>query len=177
MYVYDKEVFGRIRSRERREKRELKNEATPTMLLKTHVEKMSVLATPTISMKTSDLSGYSHDIHENKGSYAPGSTAPNPDFSPGLGTVGRSTAIILPPGDVPPPAQRQQFVRRGLARFGVRELAPAFSTADSSAVGSPRRVAASKSGDESPHSKNAASDRRGEKCGLRPLRARRWGSE
>jgi len=38
--------------------------------------------------------------------------------------------------------------------FGVRELAPAFSAADSSAVcHSPRRVAASKSGDEPPHSK------------------------
>jgi hypothetical protein len=48
--------------------------ATPTMLLKTHVEKMSVLATPTIFMKTSDLSRRSHDIHENKGSCAPGST-------------------------------------------------------------------------------------------------------
>ena len=48
--------------------------ATPTMLLKTHVEKMSVLATPTIFMKTSDLSRCSHDIHENKGSCAPGST-------------------------------------------------------------------------------------------------------
>jgi len=36
----------------------------------------------------------------------------------------------------------------GGVAFGVRELAPAFSTADSSAVGaSPRRVAASKSGD------------------------------
>ncbi len=46
------------------------------MLLKTHVEKMSVLATPTIFMKTSDLGRYSHDIHENKGSYAPGSAAP-----------------------------------------------------------------------------------------------------
>ena len=47
------------------------------MLLKTHVEKMSVLATPTIFMKTRDLSRYSHDIHENKGSYAPRSTALN----------------------------------------------------------------------------------------------------
>ena len=47
------------------------------MLLKTHVEKMSVLATPTIFMKTIDLSRYSHDIHENKGSYPPGSTALN----------------------------------------------------------------------------------------------------
>ena len=38
--------------------------------------------------------------------------------------------------------------------FGVRELAPAFSIADLAAVSySPRRVAASKSGDESPHSK------------------------
>ena len=61
-----------------------------------------------------------------------------------------------------------------MARFGVRELAPAFSTADSSAVGSPRRVAASKSGVESPPSKNAASDRRGEKCGLISYDLRDW---
>ena len=47
------------------------------MLLKTHVEKMSVLATPTIFMKTIDLTRYSHDIHENKGSYTPRSTAIN----------------------------------------------------------------------------------------------------
>ena len=47
------------------------------MLLKTHVEKMSALATPAIFMKTIDLSRYSHDIHENKGSCAPGSTARN----------------------------------------------------------------------------------------------------
>jgi len=50
--------------------------------------------------------------------------------------------------------------------FGVRELGPAFSTADSSAVcfsprpvavdDAPRRVAASKSGDESPHSESFA---------------------
>jgi hypothetical protein len=40
--------------------------------------------------------------------------------------------------------------------FGVRELGPALSPADSSAVAHlPRRVAASKSGDESPHSKKA----------------------
>jgi hypothetical protein len=87
MYVSDKEQFSLIRSRERNEERELKNEATPTMLLKTHVEKMSVLATPTIFMKTSDLSQYSHDIHENKGSYPPGSTAPGPW---GLDAGGRS---------------------------------------------------------------------------------------
>ena len=47
------------------------------MLLKTHVEKMSALATPTIFMKTSDLNHDSHDIHENKGSCAPGLAAPN----------------------------------------------------------------------------------------------------
>ena len=42
------------------------------------------------------------------------------------------------------------------AGFGVRELAPAFSTADGSAVGSsPRRVPASKSGDESPQPEKA----------------------
>ncbi len=40
------------------------------MLLKTHVEKMSVLATPTICMKTSNLSRDSHDIYETKGSCA-----------------------------------------------------------------------------------------------------------
>jgi len=45
--------------------------------------------------------------------------------------------------------------RRMVPDFGVRELAPALSTADSSAVGvAPRRVAASKSGDESPHSES-----------------------
>ena len=52
------------------EKGELKMKATPTMLLKTHVEKMSVWATPTIFMKTTDLSRDSHDIYENKGSCA-----------------------------------------------------------------------------------------------------------
>ena len=46
--------------------------ATPTMLLKTHVEKMSVSATPTIFMKTSYLGGLFHDIYENKGSCALG---------------------------------------------------------------------------------------------------------
>ena len=45
------------------------------MLLKTHVEKMSVLATPTIFMKTSDLGRYCHDIYENKGSCALGQAA------------------------------------------------------------------------------------------------------
>ncbi len=77
MYVYDKEEFSWIRSREQGEKRELKNGATPTMLLKTHVEKMSVLATPTIFMKTRDLSRLCHDIYETKGSYAPRSTTFN----------------------------------------------------------------------------------------------------
>jgi len=53
------------------EKGELKMKATPTMLLKTHVEKMSVWATPTIFMKTIDLSRLGHDIYEKNGSYAP----------------------------------------------------------------------------------------------------------
>jgi hypothetical protein len=57
-------------------RKSLKNEATPTMLLKKHLEKMSVLVTPTIFMKTSDSSRYSHDIHENKGSCAPRLAAP-----------------------------------------------------------------------------------------------------
>ena len=74
MYVYDRTTFSSLQRRERREKGELKNEATPTMLLKTRVEKMSVLATSTIFMKTRDLSRYSHDIHENKGSCASGQT-------------------------------------------------------------------------------------------------------
>ena len=151
--------------------------ATPTMLLKTNGGKTSAGATPTMFMKTSNLFLYTYDVHENTGGCTPGPAAPNPDFSPGLGTLGRSTAIILSPGGVRPPAPRQQFVRGGMARFGVRELAPAFSTAHLSAGDAPRRVAARKSGDESPHSKNAASDRRGEKCGLRPLRARRGGPE
>ena len=56
--------------------------------------------------------------------------------------------------------------RRMVPDFGVRELAPALSTADSSAVGvAPRRVAASKSGDEPPHSKSFA--RANSLCGSR----------
>ena len=52
--------------------------------------------------------------------------------------------------------QRQHPVGAMMPNFGVRELAPAFSTADLSAVGSsPRLVAASKSGDESPHSEKS----------------------
>jgi hypothetical protein len=72
MYVYDTKTFSWLQGRGRREKGDLNLKATPTMLLKTHVEKMSVLATPTIFMKTSDLGRDSHDIHENKGSCAPG---------------------------------------------------------------------------------------------------------
>ena len=74
MYIFDKQQFSSFQRRERREKGELKNEATPTMLLKTHIEKMSVLATPTIFMKTSNLRRYSHDIYETKGGCASGET-------------------------------------------------------------------------------------------------------
>ena len=47
-------------------KGELKTRATPTMLLKTHVEKMSVFGYPTIFMKTRDLALLGHDVDENK---------------------------------------------------------------------------------------------------------------
>ena len=85
-----------IRSRERSEKRELKNEAAPTMLLKTHVENMSVLATPAIFMKTRDLSLLGHDIHENKGSYAPRLAAPTPLKGSTLGAGVNPTAAHFP---------------------------------------------------------------------------------
>jgi hypothetical protein len=71
MYVYDKKLLSLHQRRERGEKGEIKMKATPTMLLKTQVEKMSLLPTPTIFMKISHLNRYSHDIHENKDSYAP----------------------------------------------------------------------------------------------------------
>jgi len=58
-------------------KRELKNEATPTMLLKTNGGKTSAGATPTMFMKTSDLSLYTYDVDENKGSCSSESTALN----------------------------------------------------------------------------------------------------
>jgi hypothetical protein len=62
--------------------------------------------------------------------------------------------------------------------FGVRELAPAFSTADSSAVGySPRRVAASKSGDESPHSERPVRISVVRSSGLASRRLWRWALE
>jgi len=40
--------------------------ATPTMLLKTHVEKMSGLVHPTMLMKTSNIEFIGHDVYENK---------------------------------------------------------------------------------------------------------------
>ena len=50
------------------------------------------------------------------------------------------------------------WMRNDGANFGVRDLAPALSPADSSAGDSPRRVAAGKSGDEPSHSKLALRD-------------------
>ena len=48
------------------EKGNLKMRATPTMLLKTHVEKMSPFSEPTMLMKTSNIEFIGHDVHENK---------------------------------------------------------------------------------------------------------------
>ena len=42
------------------------------MLLKTHVEKMSLLCPTTILMKTSQLKTVTRDVHDNTGSCAPG---------------------------------------------------------------------------------------------------------
>ena len=79
----------------------------------------------------------------------------SPDFSPRLrnGGVGRGRyAAFLA---IPPAVTPNNLYGRATAIFVVRELAPAFPTADLSAVDdSPRRVAASKSGDESPHSES-----------------------
>ena len=41
--------------------------ATPTMLLKTHVEKMSSSRDPTMLMKTSNIEFIGHDVYEKKG--------------------------------------------------------------------------------------------------------------
>jgi len=56
-------------------KGELKNEATPTMLLKTNGGKTSAGATPTMFMKTSNLSLHTYDVDENKGGCSSGSSA------------------------------------------------------------------------------------------------------
>ena len=40
--------------------------ATPTMLLKTHVQKMSGLEHPTMLMKTSNIEFIGHDAYEKK---------------------------------------------------------------------------------------------------------------
>ena len=53
------------------EKGELKIKDGPTMLMKTKEEGRDNLTNATMFMKTSDLSRYTHDIHENKGSCAP----------------------------------------------------------------------------------------------------------
>jgi hypothetical protein len=76
MYVYDKKTFSSLHRRGRSKKRQLKNEATPAMLLKKNGGKTPAGATPTMFMKTSNLFLYTYDIYENKGSCSSGSTAP-----------------------------------------------------------------------------------------------------
>jgi hypothetical protein len=53
---------------QRRKKGNQKMKAYPTMLLKTHIEKMSMWGYPTMFMKTNDLNCQCHDVYENKGS-------------------------------------------------------------------------------------------------------------
>jgi hypothetical protein len=72
MYGYDSKIVSSLQRRERSEKGELKNEGYSHDVIENTCRKMSVLATPTIFMKTSDLSRHSHDSHENKGGCAPG---------------------------------------------------------------------------------------------------------
>jgi hypothetical protein len=65
-YVADVKGFispSRVR---RRKKRGLKFKACAIMLLKTNVEKMSLLGSAIISMKTKGLSHSCHHIYENK---------------------------------------------------------------------------------------------------------------
>jgi hypothetical protein len=50
----------------RGKKAEQKMKASPTMLLKTHVENMSVLAIPTMLMIIKDLWLGCHDVDDNK---------------------------------------------------------------------------------------------------------------
>src|ERR1039458_4459349 len=80
---------------------------------------------------------------------------PSPDFSPRLRNGGVRRGPYAAFLAIPPAVTPSNLYGRATAIFGVRELAPAFPTADLSAVDdSPRRVAASKSGDESPHSES-----------------------
>jgi len=62
---------------------------TPTMLLKTHVEKMFSSRDPTMLMKTSNIEFICHDVYENTGSYlklqienSDGRVRPRPLVSP-----------------------------------------------------------------------------------------------
>ena len=73
----------------------------------------------------------------------------------------RNQHVALEKYDCPPqapmnPRTPNSVCGRTEPNFGVRQLAAAFSRADSSALpGSPRRVAADESGDESPHSETS----------------------
>ena len=50
---------------------ELKMQVSPRMLLKTHVEKMSLRGHPRMLMKTSQLFPGGQNVHENKEGYRP----------------------------------------------------------------------------------------------------------
>jgi hypothetical protein len=52
-----------------RKKGKLKMKASLTMLLKTHVEKMSLFGFATMSMKANALPEVCHDVVENAGTY------------------------------------------------------------------------------------------------------------
>ena len=69
----------------------IKMQASPTMLLKKHVEKMSPRGYPTMLMKTSSLFRLSHDVHENKDGYRRFPQPPNSSRCPPSAGKNRSS--------------------------------------------------------------------------------------
>jgi len=67
--IENKIVIASSAARVMNEKGGKKPKASAIMLLKTHVEKMSLLSLAIMFMKINGLNNASHDVCENKGSY------------------------------------------------------------------------------------------------------------
>ena len=88
----------------RREKGEQKIRDSPTMLLKTKVNKNDNLTYPTISMKTNALFFLSHDMYEKKGTWlkppvenGDGGVHPRPLSLSSLGGSGHLRSVRISP--------------------------------------------------------------------------------
>jgi hypothetical protein len=69
MYATEFKPLNELRQGSMQKKGELKIKVEPTMLLKTSIEKMSVLGYATMFMITKNLDLICHDVNESKDTY------------------------------------------------------------------------------------------------------------